>query len=301
MIEKNSQSVNPNRLALGSAQFGLNYGIANQGGKVSADELESILIAARRQGLNTIDTAIAYGDSEERLGAAGVADWHLVSKLPAVPEGEKDLSAWVFQEVQGSLKRLNVSRLYGLLLHRPEQLLGSQGLMISRALEEVKTRGLVSKIGVSIYEPDDLHNLLNSCSFDLVQAPLNVLDQRIVNTGWAAKLNELGIELHTRSCFLQGLLLIPTSQRPDKFNKWKALWDQFDGWVGKSGLSPLQACVQFVLSIPEVSKMVIGVDTLLQLQEILVASNLEAGSYLYPKWDEPPAPELLNPARWSEL
>lgn len=290
---------NVKRLALGSAQFGLNYGIANQGGKVAADDAAAILSVARSQGLNTIDTAIAYGDSEARLGAMGVSDWHLVSKLPAVPEDETDVSAWVFQQVEGSLKRLNVRRLYGLLLHRPEQLLGNQGELIWRALEEVKARGLTSKTGASIYDPEELPKILNRFRLDLVQAPLSILDRRMIDSGWVTKLNGLGIELHTRSCFLQGLLLMHRDNRPEKFHRWQAVWDQFDEWLLRTGHSPLQACLQYVLSIPEVSKVVVGVDSLTQLREILLACKVDG--HVYPEWNIPLAPELLNPACWGEL
>lgn len=299
MSKLNDMRVNIGRLALGSAQFGLDYGIANQRGKVGAEEIALILSEARRQGLNTIDTAIAYGDSEKNLGAAGVADWHLVSKLPAVPEDGTDVSAWVSQQIEGSLKRLNVRRLCGLLLHRPEQLLGNRGELIWRALEEVKARGLTSKIGASIYDPEELPKLLNRYRLDLIQAPLNILDRRMIDSGWTTKLDELGIELHTRSCFLQGLLLMHRDSRPKKFHRWQAVWDQFDEWLLRKGLSPLQACLQYVLSIPEVSKVVVGVDSLTQLREILLACKVDG--HVYPEWNMPLAPELLNPACWGEL
>ena len=112
-----------NRLALGTVQFGLNYGIANQQGQVSHDEAKAILDHASAHGIDTLDAAIAYGNSEQRLGEIGVQHWQVVSKLPAIPEGCSDISQWVADSVKESLQRLKIKRLYGLLLHRPQQLL----------------------------------------------------------------------------------------------------------------------------------------------------------------------------------
>src|SRR5713226_3988847 len=160
------------RLALGTAQFGLPYGVANQVGQVvSRDEAEAMLNFAWAAGLDTLDTAIAYGESEQRLGEIGVNQWKVVSKLPAPPEGCADVAGWVQKSVEGSLERLKIGRLRGLLLHHPEQLQGRQGDELYRALGAVKDQGLVEKIGASLYRPDELVALWNRFELDLVQIP----------------------------------------------------------------------------------------------------------------------------------
>src|SRR5688572_16931975 len=111
------------RLALGTVQFGVPYGIANQSGQPSEEDVAMVVSRAWKGGLRTLDTAIAYGDSERRLGRVGVQHWHIVTKLPAVDKDCTDVEAWVRTAVAGSLERLRVPRLHGLLLHRPEQLL----------------------------------------------------------------------------------------------------------------------------------------------------------------------------------
>lgn len=148
------------KLALGTAQLGLNYGIANRQGQVSVDEAEeAILRHAQSSGMDTLDTAMAYGDSEQRLGVIGVAGWHVVSKLPAIPDACPDVFRWVATSVQESLQRLQVTSLYGLLLHRPEQLLARDGERLYLALQQLKDDGVVGKIGVSIYDPSELDAL----------------------------------------------------------------------------------------------------------------------------------------------
>ncbi len=167
------------RLALGTAQFGQPYGIANQAGQVSAAEAAAIIACARENGWDTLDTAITYGHSEQRLGEIGVREWRVVTKLPAVPESCRDVAAWVTTAVRESLARLGISKLHGLLLHRPEQLTQPQGEALYGALLAVKCAGMTDGIGVSIYQPEELDALWPRFALDLVQAPFNVLDRRL--------------------------------------------------------------------------------------------------------------------------
>ncbi len=289
------------KLALGSAQFGLKYGVANTEGQVFLREAALILQTAHAQGVRMVDTAIAYGDSEVTLGEAGVTDWEVVSKLPEMPVsicGASAVSHWVDQHVMASLDRLKVSALYGLLLHRPQQLLGEQGNNLYNALLSLKEKGWVRKIGVSIYRPDELPALVANMDLDLVQAPLNILDQSLLQSGWADRLHALGVELHVRSAFLQGLLLMSDANRPAKFNAWSSVWSAWSSWLQAHGLSPLEACLRFVYQVPAVSRVVVGVDSLSHLQEILQVKEIPLPSL--PKWGALDA-RLTNPAQWGAL
>lgn len=287
------------KLALGTVQFGMRYGVANSVGQVSEAAAEAILKQASLLGVNMLDTAIAYGSSEEVLGKFAQTDQNIVTKLSAVPETERDPKNWIIGQFDGSLERLRVSRIYGLLLHRPDQLLGPNGAEIYDALAELKARGSVQKIGVSIYSPDELEPLLERYNFDLVQATLSILDRRILETGWAGRLKENGIELHTRSAFLQGLLLMPKDQRPVRFERWKSIWEEWDQWLSDTGLSPLQACMRFTVQQPLVDRVVIGVDSTAQLLEIVGA--LDGIIKKLPKFEDLSDTRLINPATWNQL
>ena len=144
------------RLVLGTAQLGMPYGIANRQGQICADEARAMLVYAENAGIIMLDTAIAYGQSETRLGEIGVSRWQVVSKLPAVPDACHDVHAWVLKSVESSLRRLRISQLKGVLLHRPDQLLGDFGPALYRALDCLKEQQLVEKIGISIYDPTEL-------------------------------------------------------------------------------------------------------------------------------------------------
>jgi aryl-alcohol dehydrogenase-like predicted oxidoreductase len=182
-------------------QFGLPYGIANQLGQVSRNEAKAMLKIASAIGIDTLDTAITYGESEACLGTVGIGDFKVVTKLPAIPYGCLDIGGWVKQQVEASLSRLRVRNVYGLLLHRSEDLLGSNGRALYQALESLKDKGLVNKIGISIYSPDQLELLTTNIRFDLVQTPFNLLDRRLLSSGWMQKLKDRGFEIHTRSAF----------------------------------------------------------------------------------------------------
>lgn len=285
------------RLVLGTAQFGLPYGVANRGGRVSREEAARILDYARSVGLDTLDTAIAYGDSEQRLGEIGIGRWHVVSKLPAVPESCTNVAGWVRESVAVSLSRLKIKKLRGLLLHRPQQLLEVSGQALYAALNTLKIEGLVEKIGISIYDPDELDALWPHFRLDLVQVPFNILDRRLSTTSWLTRLKRAGTEVHVRSVFLQGLLLMDAASRPAYFQPWQPLWDQWHRWHAENKFSPLQTCLGFVLAQPQIDRVIIGVDSLKHLQDILAVINEVR--------IEPPANlisadvELINPSKWT--
>jgi aryl-alcohol dehydrogenase-like predicted oxidoreductase len=285
------------RLGLGTAQFGLRYGVANLSGQVSHSEAAAILEYAAKAGLAMLDTAIAYGDSEMRLGRLGITHWQVVSKLPALPPDCRDVGAWVRSAVDGSLARLAIPRLHGLLLHEPQELLAGHGDALWAALLELRERGKVAKIGISVYGPEDLQPLWGRFAPDIVQAPFNVIDRRIAASGWLRRLHEAGTEVHARSVFLQGLLLMAPARRPPGFARWQGLWDQWQGWLAQQRLTPLQACLRFALSRAEVDRVVVGVDSLAQLREVISAA---AGEPLVPPENlASNDPDLINPSRWS--
>ena len=284
------------RLALGTVQMGLPYGIANTVGQVPAAQVCQMLRTARDAGLDTLDTAIAYGDSESRLGRAGVDGFCIVTKLPEVPL-DVDVTSWVMAQIHGSLQRLGVQAVYAVLLHRPQQLKDARGQEIASALQLLKHQGLTQKTGVSIYGPEDL-NGLNINSLDLVQAPYNLLDQRLFTSGWAQRLVDRGVEIHTRSVFLQGLLLMSVQDRPTQFDRWNGVWVQLADWLKSHRLNPLQACLGFALAQPSISKVVVGAETVDQFEQLLAVAQAATPA----TWPDLQCEDaaLINPSNWCQ-
>jgi aryl-alcohol dehydrogenase-like predicted oxidoreductase len=284
------------RIALGTAQFGLFYGVSNVSGQPTQAECKSILSYAQEVGVQTLDTAVAYGSSEEVLGCIGVRDWQVVTKLPAMPDGLVKVDEWVSDQLSLSMCRLGVSSLHGLLLHQPKQLLSNRGQDLYRSLLKYQDLGKIKKIGISIYSPDELDQILKFMHFDIVQAPLNILDRRMILSGWADRLMDRGIEFHARSIFLQGLLLMSTRERSEKFKPWDNLWKIWDVWLQSNRLSALEVCLGYALRTEQITKLIIGVTSLSELKEIL--SNIRSDL------PDPPVElttqdiKLLNPSLW---
>ena len=287
------------RLALGTAQFGLPYGIANQAGQVSRKDVSAMLQRAASNGIDTLDTAIAYGESEVALGQAGTQGFKLVTKLPALPDDRLDVISWVMEQVDASFTRLGVSSVYALLLHRPEQLLGPHGKELYAALCALKECGKVQKVGVSIYNPLELDELTRLFHFDLVQAQFNIIDSRLHRTGWLQRLKDDEVEIHTRSAFLQGLLLMEEENVPSKFTPWSDLFQRWHIWLAEHHVSAVQACLAFSLSFPEIDRVIVGADSVNQLDQIIKASRMRLPDNLPDLYCE--AENLINPGRWNSI
>lgn len=288
------------KLTIGSAQFGLPYGISNVAGQVSFHEVEKILNLARRHNVDMVDTAIAYGDSELVLGSVGVKDFKVITKLPVLPDDSADFTGWVEKHIEESLIRLNKSSVHGLLVHHAESLEGSDGEKLGLALDKIKSSGLVEKVGVSIYQPSVLDKIMENAPIDIVQSPFNVVDMSIISSGWLDKLYEAGVEVHVRSIFMQGLMLMDRSSIPDKFNRWSALWDHWHENLSTYGLDALSECISFVNSFSKFSRMVVGIESAVQLQQVLDAIDLRTNPI---DWTQMACDDdlLINPSNWSQL
>jgi aryl-alcohol dehydrogenase-like predicted oxidoreductase len=286
------------KIALGTVQFGTHYGIANTTGQVKKNEIENILKFAKISGIDTIDTAISYNSSEQYLGEIGVDSFNLITKLPEVPNNYENLRIWITKQIQKSLNFLKVKSLSGVLLHRPIQLFDKDKKDLWNILIDLKNDGIIKKIGYSIYTPNELEKLWSSFKPDLVQAPYNLLDRRLETSGWLTRMSEERVEVHIRSIFLQGLLLMNEESRPKKFKKWPLLWNLWNNWLKENDSTPVQAAVSFALSDSRISKVVVGVDSLKQFKDIINAAN---NIHSFPESFHITDTRLLNPSEWNLL
>ena len=287
------------KIVLGTVQFGLDYGIANNQGKVNTNIAKNILMHAQLAGIDTLDTASVYGDSEEQLGEIGVKDWRIITKLSNVPNLCDDISLWVRGQVFKSIQRLKVRSIAGLLLHDTSQLTGPHDQQIWSALKTLKDEGFIEKIGFSIYHPNELEILWGSYRPDIVQAPYNIFDRRLEQSGWLQIMSDSRVEIHIRSVFLQGLLLMDKESRPIKFNRWSYSFSLLEKWIKENNTTALQACLSLPLNDDRINRIVIGVDNTQQLKSILVGGDINT-----------PAPplslclddaDLINPSHWKSL
>lgn len=286
------------KIAIGTAQFGLDYGISNSLGIVSDDEIGNILSLCLIKGVDTIDTAMAYGNSETRIGLHNLKNtFKVITKVPAIPNIKLGIYAWLRAEVLASSKRLNAQPLYALLLHRPEQLLDSSGNDIYKALRKIQDDGFVERIGISAYDPNLIDLISTKFKMDLVQAPFNIFDTRMSDSGCFSRLKNNGIEVHARSVFLQGLLLLGANDIPKQFLRWNSIFHTWHNWLEVSNLTALSACISYVHKLPEIDKIVVGVESAWQLREIIngIASS---SNQSFPKFTGL-SDDLINPSLWN--
>lgn len=286
------------KLALGTVQFGLTYGVANTGGQVTLTEAKKILDLARNFGIEMLDTAAEYGESESALGKIGVCSFKVVTKLPSQIDDGKHVATWVKQCLKTSLRFLGAESIYGLLLHRSEQLTGPSGKQLFNAVNELKVAGLIKKFGVSIYDPSELDAVTQICMPDIVQAPLNVLDRRLIASGWLQKLHDSGVEVHIRSVFLQGLLLLPRQNIPEKFKLWTSLFDSWHTWQVEHSADPLVVSLAAVSGYL-INRVIVGVDSPNQLQQIVQAAE-KCNTESYPDLSCDDL-NLIKPSNWNTL
>lgn len=291
-----------NRLALGTVQFGLAYGVTNTKGQVSLPLAQQILTMAGKNGIDMLDTAAAYGESEAVLKELGAAKhFQIVSKTLPLSRPNTDL-ATVLQTLENSISQLaSCQPLYGLLVHQADDLLGPYGNRIYTALEEMKNAGVVKKIGVSIYSAQELDSVCQRFKIDLVQLPHNILDQRLRQSGHLHTLQEQGIEIHARSAFLQGLLL-ESSTLPAHLQKLNPALQRFHHRANELGCSTLTLALGYLRQQEAISRILVGVLDTHQLLEISTSWKLAAALPSHCANDLAIDNEmLLNPAKWAQL
>jgi len=290
---------------LGTAQFGLAYGITNERGQVPAAEVKAIVAAAVAAGIDLFDTAAAYGESESVLGQAlaSQGDLRIVSKLPPLA-ADRIGAAEIDQcraAVLHSLAQLRRRSIYGLLLHRPDDLRNPGAERLVALLEELRSAGAVTKIGVSAYDRAQIDLAVDRLPLDAVQVPVNLLDQRLLQDGTLDRLKGRNVEVHARSAFLQGASLAEPSRLPGHFAPHLDRLRAVGGAAERAGLSRLALCLRFVLAQPAIERVIVGVTGMAGLQQILAAATdvtpLPDGLAALASDD----PRLVNPALWPAV
>lgn len=259
------------RIGLGTAQFGLDYGITS-GVRVDEAEVGRILDAARNAGINLLDTAHSYGDSEKVL-APHHADFNIVTKGSSRED---------FME---SLARFG--RVYGLLVHNVSALTDH----LWETMVGLKGEALIEKIGVSVYEGAEIDAVLERYPIEIIQVPFSPLDQRLLEGGQLERLHKSGVEVHARSIFMQGLLL--SDEYPAHLMPIKEAADEM-----RQGMDRLEWVLATVLSCPYIDCFICGVTSVEELMEIVAASQANIRINRAPPQLDP---RYLNPTMWQEL
>jgi aryl-alcohol dehydrogenase-like predicted oxidoreductase len=282
------------KLALGTAQFGLPYGINNQYGIPKDDELYKIFLLAKQFGISVLDSAQAYGNAEERIGELSNNRFQVITKFRNL---ESPFS--LHKELKESLTKLRSASVYGYMAHDSNLLIDNPTWW--EVLKEAKLKGLVKKIGYSLYSVNQLESLLLKQMIpDIIQFPFNVLDRRF--EPYLPELFAMGVEIHTRSVYLQGLLHMDANKLSSNLKKLKPYLMQIKEIASKDGFTASQLCLGFALQNPFINKVVIGIDNSKQLIEnITFYQNSKLPGVMVNELNSIDVKEkkLLNPANWN--
>lgn len=292
-------------LCIGTAQFGMDYGVANKRGKPSQKEIYDIVRLAIRESIFYFDTAQAYGDSEIVLGNA-IKYFNFSSKIKCITkllpdykfDNYKNLRKCIFD----SIKKLNVNQLYALLLHRLK-IKGDWDNFLS-GVRQLKTEGLIEKFGVSIYDPDDAVKFGKEAYIDILQIPFNVLDRRLIERDFFNLAAKNKKEIFLRSIYLQGLLLIDHDRIISKQMDWAIPYIEIlTEYCNRHQLNRKEFIIKAVQFKAPKARIIFGIESKKQLAEniSLINSNIRYQAEINKWWNDLPLlpDKFLDPSLWS--
>ncbi len=291
------------KLALGTVQFGMPYGVANRSGQPADAEVREILRRALMAGVDVLDTASLYGDSESVLGRCMPQGhvFRIVTKTPKFAAQSAPLAVASLNDAfEGSCLRLCRQNLYGLLIHDADDLLGANGGALWQAMLDLRSAGRVERIGSSVYTGQQIDALLERYEPDLIQLPLSLLDQRLVKGGQLERLAQRRVEVHARSALLQGTLLMTETDLPAHLSALRPFLRQLTIRADSLGLTRVEAALRYVANLPEIFAVVCGVDSPWQLDELVAAlrTNSPALSPADVAACACADPRLVDPSQW---
>lgn len=282
------------KIAIGAAQFGFDYGVANKNGQVKKDEVSQILDFAQRQGINTIDTAKDYGNSEETIGSYindyQDAYWEIITKVNK--EGG-DLET----QIDDSIDKLNTAP-YAVLAHSAADYLDP---IFCNKLHQMKNIRKILKIGVSVYTIDEISKVLDVTPPDIIQCPLNILDTKLYKNGILDKIKSYNINIHIRSVFLQGLFYLSKEDIKISFPDLLPTIERLISISNNAGITLAELSLLWVSSLEQVDKIIIGVDSIDQLKDHVITLNKKVDHIIFEEslsinYENE---SILNPSLWT--
>ena len=291
------------KIGLGTVQWGVEYGISNINGITPSAEAKRILKNARHCGINTIDTAYDYGIAEKVLGVNDISDFKVCTKIPSAKgiDTEEGIKKHYESCLNNSLKNLKRDRVEYLLLHDCNDLLGNHHKKVASMMNKYKNTGKAIKVGFSAYSSEQINLAIKNFAPDIVQVPFSILDRRLLECGILKELKDRDIEVHARSIFLQGLLLM----EPRELNRYfSPFLSQIRSWhelCKKQKTKPLDLALYYAVSQQSIDKCIIGISTLNQLKEAINSlkdNQFDIDPRELTKLGKMPK-GLLNPTLWN--
>ena len=296
------------RLCIGTVQFGMDYGV--QGGtRPAARDAVRMLDYATQNGVDAIDTAAAYGTAEEVVGeflsrkTLPRETLQLISKFGTnifEDASVADYAVRLRAAAETSLKRIKSDYLDAYICHVPT---AAGDPAIIEAMAALKASGLVRHVGFSVYDPGQVQACLTTDAVDFIQSPFSFLDRRMETSGALAEASAKGVDLHTRSAFVQGLMLMDVAKIPERLAATRPIISDLEAACAEAGLSRRALALAFVKANPNISHLVFGVDNLAQLKEIVDDFNRDipasAVAGIAARFASVPA-DIFMPNKWRK-
>ena len=288
-----------NKLILGTVQLGLDYGINNAYGRPSISDSFDILNCAFDNGIRILDTAEGYGESQEVIGAFHKKFpnkiFNIISKISAttIKNNEK-----VSTRIKNNLKTLGVESLEGYMFHNFLSL--KENPLIYEQLIKAKRDGSIAKIGVSLYGTDELKEVTEKYDFDFVQLPFNMLDNENIRAESLREAKKRGIEIHTRSVFLQGLFFKEVNEIPESLYLLIEYLNKIKSISLENEIEMQNMALSYATSRAYIDNVLIGVDSAAQLLLNLNANKQNLPIDVIKEINKIKVTEinLLNPFNW---
>lgn len=258
------------KLVIGCANFTQKYGADTI--KINHNEIQKILNFSIKNNINKIDTAHSYLKNNNIFLKKIKKKLNIITKIK--PNNQWTSLSFCKKNLEEHFKKFQNNKIETLLFHNPNILFTAAGFKVFKNLEILKKKKYFKKIGLSIYEPEILNYLTLKYNIDVIQCPYNILDKRIIYSGWLNKLKKKGIEVHARSIFLQGLLVNRKVYKKKYFHKWQ---NQFFEWfeiLEKKNISPIDYCISDLLN-HDFDKVIIGINNCDNLKDIINFKNIK--------------------------
>ena len=286
------------KLGIGAANFGKKYGLSNF--RIRENQIKKIFNFIEKNKIDLIDTAKNYKNSEKIAGEQKKYTKKIVTKI--FLKKTNDINNFLIEEIRNSLLKLNKKKIYGILIHNIEILDVIDKEKLYQALKYLKKKRLIKKVGFSIYELRDLKYFKKQFIPDIIQVPMNIFDRRFCNKAFVDYVRSNNIEVHVRSCFLQGLLInYKNIKKFKKFKKWNNLFKKLDIFCKKKLINRMEASILFIKNSHFIKYVVIGIENVDQLKMIHTILNRQLKISNFPKNIKSNNLELIDPRKWNNV
>lgn len=285
------------QISMGTAQIGMNYGITSKNKSISKKDLLKIFLFIKQKNIKELDISPLYGNLLQRIKKFKLKRFKITYK--AYLSKDKFFEKKLYQQILFDLKILNLKKFDKILIHNPHQVNSSKLFKSLKVLKTLKKEGVVKKIGISIYDKKDFEKILNKIKIDVIQVPLNILDQRLIQKNWLKKICKKNIEIQVRSVFLQGILLSNIKNFKNDFLEKNVILKKWFEYCLNNRQLKLDHSLNFLKNERYIKSIIVGFENINQFKEIYLSIIKKRKENNYTKFFSNSI-FLIDPRKWNK-